>query len=82
MQIFVSYARTDRSKIDALSQKLRQAGNVVWLDMDLQGGQVWCDNILHQIRQAAIFVLYIIIITASSNSSSSGAVGLLSRSWL
>jgi hypothetical protein len=56
MQIFVSYARTDRSKVDALSQKLRQAGNLVWLDTDLQGGQVWWDNILHQIRQADTFI--------------------------
>jgi hypothetical protein len=56
MQIFVSYARTDRSKVDALSQKLRQVGNDVWLDMDLSGGQVWWDNILHQIRQADAFI--------------------------
>lgn len=67
MQILVSYARTDRPKVDALSQKLRQAGNIVWLVFWLS---------------IAILVLYVVIITASTNSSTSGAAGLLSRSWL
>ena len=56
MQLFISYARTDRPKADPLSQRLRQAGNDVWLDIDLSGGQVWWDNILHQIRQSDAFI--------------------------
>ena len=56
VQLFISYARTDRPKVDRLAQQLRQVGNDVWLDTDLSGGQVWWDNILHQIRQADAFI--------------------------
>ncbi|HUB39411.1 MAG TPA: TIR domain-containing protein [Streptosporangiaceae bacterium] len=56
MQIFISYARTDRPKVDRLAQQLRQVGNDVWVDIDLSGGQVWWDNILDQIRRADAFV--------------------------
>jgi hypothetical protein len=56
MRLFVSYARTDRPKVDPLAQRLRQAGNDAWLDMDLVGGQVWWDNILHQIRESDAFI--------------------------
>jgi hypothetical protein len=52
MRLFVSYARTDRPTVDPLAQRLRQAGNDVWLDLDLVGGQVWWDNILRQIRES------------------------------
>jgi hypothetical protein len=68
MQIFVSYARTDRPKVDALSQKLRQAGNDVWLDLDLAGGQVWWDNILHQIRHADAFIAAVSRSSLKSNA--------------
>jgi serine/threonine kinase PknH len=34
----------------------------VWLDVDLAGGQVWWDNILHQIRQSA----FIAVVSRSS----------------
>jgi hypothetical protein len=56
MRLFVSYARTDRPKVDPLAQRLRQVGNDVWLDIDLVGGQVWWDNILHQIRESDAFI--------------------------
>lgn len=56
MRLFVSYARTDRPKVDRLAQRLRQVGNDVWLDVDLVGGQVWWDNILHQIRESDAFI--------------------------
>jgi outer membrane protein assembly factor BamB len=50
MQLFVSYARTDRPKAESLAQRLRQAGITVWLDTDLIGGQEWWDRILDQLR--------------------------------
>jgi hypothetical protein len=56
MRLFVSYARTDRPKVDPLAQRLRQVGNDVWLDIDLVGGQVWWDNILRQIRESDAFI--------------------------
>jgi hypothetical protein len=56
MRLFVSYARTDRLKVDSLAQRLRQLGNDAWLDIDLVGGQVWWDNILHQIRESDAFI--------------------------
>ncbi len=51
LQLFISYARPDRPNVDPLAQRLRQAGNSVWLDTDLSGGQVWWDKILDQLRQ-------------------------------
>jgi TIR domain/Interferon-induced transmembrane protein len=59
VQIFVSYARSDRPKVDPLAQRLRQAANDVWLDTDLTGGQVWWDKILHQILQCDAVVLVV-----------------------
>ena len=56
MRLFVSYARTDRPKVDPLAQRLRQVGNDTWLDIDLVGGQVWWDNILNQIRGSDAFI--------------------------
>jgi hypothetical protein len=66
VQLFISYARTDRPKVDRLAQQLRQVGNDVWIDIDLSGGQVWWDNILHQIRQADAFIT---VVTRSSLKS-------------
>lgn len=50
MQLFVSYARTDRPRVESLVMRLRQAGIEVWLDSDLVGGQEWWDRILAQVR--------------------------------
>jgi TIR domain len=50
MQLFISYARPDRSRAESLTLRLRQAGITVWLDSDLVGGQAWWDRILDQLR--------------------------------
>ena len=50
MQLFISYARPDRSRAESLTMRLRQAGITVWLDSDLVGGQAWWDRILDQLR--------------------------------
>lgn len=50
MQLFVSYARPDRLRVDPLAIQLRQAGIEIWLDSDLVGGQTWWDKILGQLR--------------------------------
>ena len=66
MKLFVSYARSDRPKVDPLAQQLRQAGNDVWVDTDLVGGQVWWDKILDQLRQCDALVA---IVSRSSLNS-------------
>lgn len=50
MEIFLSYARPDRLRADAVAQRLRQAGNNVWLDTGKASGQVWWEEILRQLR--------------------------------
>jgi hypothetical protein len=51
MQLFFSYARPDRSRVDSLVIKLRQATGIeIWLDSDLVGGWPWWDKILGQLR--------------------------------
>jgi hypothetical protein len=50
LQLFISYARPDRTRAESLTLSLRQAGITVWLDSDLVGGQAWWDRILDQLR--------------------------------
>ena len=50
MQLFFSYARPDRLRVDSLVTRLRQAGIEIWLDSDLVGGWPWWDKILGQLR--------------------------------
>lgn len=50
MQLFFSYARSDRLRVDSLVTRLRQAGIDIWLDSDLVGGWPWWDKILGQLR--------------------------------
>ena len=70
MDLFFSYARPDRPKADSLAQRLRQAGNDVWLDTELTGGQVWWDKILYQLRKCDAFVA--IVSWASIKSQACG----------
>ena len=50
MQLFFSYARPDRLRVDSLVTRLRQAGIEIWLDSNLVGGWPWWDKILGQLR--------------------------------
>jgi TIR domain/Interferon-induced transmembrane protein len=56
MQLFFSYARPDRARVESLVGRLRQAGFDVWLDSDLVGGWPWWDKILGQIRSCDALV--------------------------
>ena len=56
MPIFVTYARKDRSAIEALARDLERSRNAVWLDNELTGGQVWWDTILGQIRACDLYI--------------------------
>jgi TIR domain/Interferon-induced transmembrane protein len=59
VKLFFSYARADRQRADFLAQRLRQAGNEVWLDTELTGGQVWWDKILDQVRRCDALVVMV-----------------------
>jgi nucleotide-binding universal stress UspA family protein len=59
VKLFFSYARPDRERADSLAQRLRQAGNEVWLDTELTGGQVWWDKILDQVRSCDALVMIV-----------------------
>jgi hypothetical protein len=56
MQLFFSYARPDRPRVESLVTRLRQAGIDVWLDSDLVGGWPWWDKILGQLRSCDALV--------------------------
>ena len=59
VKLFFSYARSDRERADSLAQRLRQAGNEVWLDSELTGGQAWWDKILDQVRRCDALVIIV-----------------------
>src|SRR5215472_13482389 len=59
VKLLISYARPDRERADYLAQRLRQAGNEVWLDTELTGGQVWWDKILDQLRKCDALVMMV-----------------------
>jgi hypothetical protein len=52
-QIFISYARVDAERVDALVEGLRQLRYDAWLDEELTGGQAWWDTVLSQIRASS-----------------------------
>jgi hypothetical protein len=55
-RIFVSYNRHSLDVVKTLAQDLEAAGNHVWFDQALTGGQRWWDNILANIRECEMFV--------------------------
>src|SRR5215469_14538369 len=59
VKLLISYARPDRERADSLAQRLRQAGNEVWLDTELTGGQVWWEKILDQVRRCDALVMMV-----------------------
>jgi hypothetical protein len=59
MTVFLSYAHQDAELAKALRQDLIDIGQSVWLDESLNGGQIWWDEILRQVRDCHVFVLAI-----------------------
>jgi hypothetical protein len=57
MTVFLSYAHQDLALAAALRQDLEDMGQSVWIDESLHGGQIWWDEILHQLRDCHLFVL-------------------------
>ncbi len=55
-RIFLSHSSKDQKQVEGLAQDLDTAGNVVWFDHKLTGGQAWWGQILEQIRQCDLFM--------------------------
>ena len=56
MTVFISHSSLDGDAVRSLTQHLESAGENVWLDQDLIGGEAWWDAILRQIRGCEVFV--------------------------
>ena len=54
--VFVSYAREDLGRVQAIARDLEQLGHPVWFDRNLTGGQAWWDEILTQIRAGDVLL--------------------------
>lgn len=55
-QVFISYARDDRARVEALAERLRRLVDGVWFDSQLHGGEDWWVGILQRIRECDIFL--------------------------
>tara|TARA_B100000530_G_scaffold299526_1_gene219827 strand:+ start:235 stop:669 length:435 start_codon:yes stop_codon:yes gene_type:complete len=58
-EIFISYARADRDRVQPLVERLREAGVTYWLDEgNIQGATLWGKEIVEAIRNAKVLVLF------------------------
>lgn len=56
MKIFVSYRSVNRALVNQLVTDLGDMEHEVWYDQELEGGQMWWDNILTHIRWCDLLV--------------------------
>ena len=56
-RLFTSYSRSNQAHTKMLAGDLEDLNHMVWLDVELAGGQIWWDQILQEIRNCDIFVL-------------------------
>ncbi len=66
MKIFISYARAQRPKIEALQALLDRGGYEAWFDRDISGGEDWWRSIVRSIQSCDV---YIFALTPDSTSS-------------
>jgi len=59
--IFISYSRKDRDKLDELVPLFRTVygNNSVWFDNDIQGGDNWWSRILQEIYKCKLFIFLV-----------------------
>lgn len=55
-RFFISYARADGARVDALVRAIEFLGHDVWIDRELVGGHKWWEAILENIRRCDVFV--------------------------
>jgi len=65
-QVFISYARDDRRRVEALAERLRRLVDGVWFDSQLHGGEDWWAGILERIRGCEVFLA---VVSAASMDS-------------
>lgn len=56
MRLFISYARTDKAKVQGIVRILEDGGHTPWFDHKLVPFQDWQEQLHEQIRQADAFV--------------------------
>ncbi len=56
MKLFISFAPTDRAKIEELAQLLNEAGHEAWIDHALTPGQRWEKELKEQVEGCDAFV--------------------------
>ncbi len=56
VQLFISYARENKSDVEALIKDLNALGHQAWMDSSLRGGQTWWTEILRRIAECDVFV--------------------------
>lgn len=54
--VFISYDRAHQDVVKKLVQDLRDDEHETWFDQKLEGGQLWWDTVLSEIRKSEIFV--------------------------
>ncbi len=64
--IFISYARDDRAKIQSIVQELEEQGYAVWYDASLEAGETFSDEIMRELEDAKC-----VIVVWSENSARS-----------
>ena len=78
-QVFLSYAREDRSKAEQIYDRLAAQGFKPWMDVrDLQPGSLWRESIEEAIRHSDFFL----VILSNNSISKSGHVQVELRAAL
>ena len=55
--VFVSYSRESEAAVRSLAADVEALEHTVWFDHDLNGGKVWWDQILAEIRDCSVFMM-------------------------
>ena len=56
MKLFISYARTDRARMEKVFSILRKAGHDPWFDEQIVGGQGWKKRLFREIATCDAFI--------------------------
>jgi TIR domain/Effector-associated domain 7 len=68
-QIFLSYAREDRHKVESLYQQLSDAGFRPWMDTkDILAGEKWQRSIQHALQQSQFFLACLSLTSVTKRS--------------
>jgi len=68
-QIFLSYAREDKQKVESLYQQLSDAGFRPWMDTkDILAGEKWPRSIRHALQQSQFFLACLSLASVAKRS--------------